>query len=221
MATVNDTVASDSELKINYLSDQFIFLNQCALREGITIRDLQNVYKKSVKQARTLSSSYFMLKRLGVVSSVTCVFIAFICVLFRLPLFDGMMKSALGIRCFVPNNYFVWEATRPVTDCNICKGVNEVLVLPNITREEFFQYAYSYRPILVKGAASHWPAKQKFNFFFFKNIFDNIEGSYETIEEECQFLTFKTKFLSLKDVFLMPLSRVLNLNGEPPWYIGW
>ncbi|XP_046663604.1 uncharacterized protein LOC124356569 [Homalodisca vitripennis] len=132
-----------------------------------------------------------------------------------------MMKSALGIRCFLPNNYFVWEATRPIADCNICRGVNEVLMLPNITREEFFTYAYSYKPILVKGAAKHWPAAKSFSFSFFKSLFENIDGAYESTEEDCQFLTFKTDFLSLRDVFAMPQSRVTLQEGESSWYIGW
>lgn len=42
-----------------------------------------------------------------------------------------------GIRCFVPNNYLVWEATRPVTDCAYCRHVRRPLILPNMTREEF------------------------------------------------------------------------------------
>lgn len=43
----------------------------------------------------------------------------------------------LGIRCFVPNNYLVWEATRPVTDCSYCRNVRRPLILPNMTRDEF------------------------------------------------------------------------------------
>lgn len=43
----------------------------------------------------------------------------------------------LGIRCFVPNNYLIWEATRPVTDCSYCRNVRRPLILPNMTRDEF------------------------------------------------------------------------------------
>lgn len=43
----------------------------------------------------------------------------------------------LGIRCFVPNNYLVWEATRPVSDCSYCRNVRRPLILPNMTRDEF------------------------------------------------------------------------------------
>lgn len=43
----------------------------------------------------------------------------------------------LGIRCFVPNNYLVWEATRPVSDCSYCRNVRRPLILPNMTQAEF------------------------------------------------------------------------------------
>lgn len=48
-----------------------------------------------------------------------------------------LIAYVLGIRCFVPNNYLVWEATRPVTDCAYCRSVRRPLILPNMTREEF------------------------------------------------------------------------------------
>lgn len=46
----------------------------------------------------------------------------------------------LGIRCFVPNNYLVWEATRPVSDCSYCRNVRRPLILPNMTQQEFLVY---------------------------------------------------------------------------------
>lgn len=216
--------AVDVKYRRAYLFDQFVILNQNVLNRGARMSELQSVCKNTRTKKRTRSISHFRpayLKKIGYVSTATVVFTLFCSFIFRLPLLDGMMKSALGIRCFIPNNYFVWEATRPVADCNICRGVNEVLMLPNITREEFFNYAYSYKPILVKGAAKHWPAAKSFSFNFFKSMFENIEGAYESTEEDCQFLTFKTDFLSLSDVFAMPSSRVSLKEGESSWYIGW
>lgn len=46
-------------------------------------------------------------------------------------------------------------------------------------------------------------------------------GSYESLEEGCQFLNFKTDLFSLKEVFNMPDSRVYNEPGQSPWYVGW
>jgi hypothetical protein len=96
-----------------------------------------------------------------------------------------------------------------------------VLVLPNLTREEFQRHAYSYRPMIVKGAALDWPAIRTFSFDFFRNLFEGTEGSYESIDEECQFLNFNSEFHDLRGVFDMPRSRVTLADGEKPWYIGW
>lgn len=218
MAEYSELLNCGLSLKMDSLCDQFLVLNTNMMKKGLLVKDLKSNCENSKSEKQTSFKHISVLKKLGYVCTATVVFI---CILLRLPLLDGMMKNALGIRCFLPNNYFVWEATRPIADCNICSGVNGVIVLPNITREEFFKYAYSYQPILVKGAAQHWRAKETFTFGFFKGIFDSIEGAYENTEEECQFLTFKTQFLSLKDVFSMPTARVLNMDGEVSWYVGW
>lgn len=132
-----------------------------------------------------------------------------------------MMKNAFGIKCILPNNYLVWEATRPVTDCNICSNLSSALILPNVSRAEFSKYAYSYQPIIVKNAAQHWPAMKTFNYYFFKDLFLQTEGSFESVEEECQFLNFNSDFKNLEEVFNMPSDRVLHAPGTQPWYIGW
>ncbi|EEB13286.1 conserved hypothetical protein [Pediculus humanus corporis] len=132
-----------------------------------------------------------------------------------------LVDNTLGIRCVIPNNYFIWEATRPVTDCSMCENVTEVLNLQNCSREQFAKYAYTSKPLVIRNAASHWPAMKIFNFKFFKELFENIEGSYQSVEDECQFLTFKTEFISLKEVFNMSKKRVENGKGEKPWYVGW
>lgn len=224
MAKTANLGVVDVNIKSAYLFDQFVILNQNVLNQGARMSELQSVCKNGLRKKKTLLHSIMKpiaLKKLGYVSTASVVFTLFCSILLRLPLLDGMMKTALGIRCFIPNNYFVWEATRPVADCNICRGVNEVLTLPNITREEFLTYAYSYKPILVKGAAKHWPAANSFSYSFFKSMFENIEGAFESTEEDCQFLTFKTNFLSLRDVFTMSKSRATLQPGESSWYIGW
>lgn len=53
------------------------------------------------------------------------------------PIVYDIFIYLLGIRCVIPNNYLVWEATRPISDCTYCKGINGPLILPNMTREEF------------------------------------------------------------------------------------
>lgn len=42
-----------------------------------------------------------------------------------------------GVRCFLPNNYLIYEMTRPISDCEFCIGVEAPLELPNVTKAEF------------------------------------------------------------------------------------
>lgn len=42
-----------------------------------------------------------------------------------------------SIRCFVPNNYMIWEATRPISNCQFCAGVTRPLILTNLSQAEF------------------------------------------------------------------------------------
>lgn len=135
--------------------------------------------------------------------------------------FDYLLKHAYGTRCIVPNNYFVWEFTRPVSDCEFCRDVDSALVLPNVTREEFEAHAYTSRPVVVRGAASHWPASRVFSLKFFRDLYESVDGAYTSVEEECQFLHFKSNFGKLRDVLEMDEARAANLEGEEPWYVGW
>lgn len=162
----------------------------------------------------------------------------------------NVVNSVLISRCLLPSNYLVWEATRPLADCSYCENINKPIILPNITRQDFtvryllnalkyihtylpnlpiliqlhffFQfYAYSSRPIIVKKAAIHWKATKEFSYSMFKRLYEQTEGSYESLEDGCQFLNFKTDLFSLKEVFSMSNSRARNEPGEKPWYVGW
>ncbi|XP_060535211.1 uncharacterized protein LOC132707387 isoform X2 [Cylas formicarius] len=128
-----------------------------------------------------------------------------------------IFNYVVGVRCLIPNNYFVWEATRPVSDCHFCSNVTRALVLPNVTREEFAPYAYSSKPIVIRGAFLHWPALKTFDLQYFKALYASVPDSHRSVDEECQFLHFKSDFISLKDVFDMSQSRVDNLEGERSW----
>lgn len=55
----------------------------------------------------------------------------------------------------------------------------------------------------------------------FKRLYEQTAGSYETFEEGCQFLNFKSDLFSLKEVFNMPDARIRNKPGQMPWYVGW
>lgn len=54
-----------------------------------------------------------------------------------------------------------------------------------------------------------------------KRLYEQTDGSYESFEEGCQFLSFRTDLLSLKEVFSMSDSGARNDPDEDPWYVGW
>ncbi|XP_058792739.1 uncharacterized protein LOC131665117 isoform X1 [Phymastichus coffea] len=149
-----------------------------------------------------------------------------------LPLLCGLVLGrSLGVRlllrpvqeqrCLLPNNYLVWEFSRPVSDCDFCRGVDSALVLGNLTRDEFREHAYSSKPIVVKGAAGHWLASKVFSLQFFRSLYERIPGAYESVHEDCQFLHFRSDFDNLREVLHMSERRAMNLPGEAPWYVGW
>lgn len=122
-----------------------------------------------------------------------------------------------------PNmNYFFFS---------IFRNVYEPLILKNLTRDDFAPFAYSSQPIIIKNAVSHWPAIKLLNFTYLKNLYENIPGA---LDEECQFLHFRSEFMSLRDVFQKISNNNENLkfpnhdynddndNGkQKPWYVGW
>ncbi|XP_023949605.2 uncharacterized protein LOC112054156 [Bicyclus anynana] len=136
-------------------------------------------------------------------------------------LFSLAVDYLLSARCLLPINHLVWEATRPLSDCGYCANVTKPIILMNITRQKFRKYAYSSKPIIVKNAIVHWRAIKEFNFYMFKKLYEQTAGSYESLEEGCQFLNFKTDLFTLKEVFSMPAARVRNEPGQEPWYVGW
>lgn len=149
------------------------------------------------------------------------VLFAVIAVVFGLLYKFSFLEYAQGVRCVVPNNYFIWEATRPISDCHFCLNVSEPIVLNNVTREEFAPYAYSSKPIIIKKAFLHWPAMKYFDFYFFKELYESVEDSFRSVDEECQFLHFQSNFISLQDVFAMSKERIEHRPGEKSWYVGW
>ncbi|XP_064094524.1 uncharacterized protein LOC135206941 [Macrobrachium nipponense] len=134
-------------------------------------------------------------------------------------LFDEFLTS----KCIVRNNYFVMEATRPPTDCHkVCQGVSGPTELSaNVTREEFTRWAYLSRPLVVRQGAAHWPALEKFSLAFFRSVYDSIDGSYEAVSEECQFLPFRSEFVDLREALGMHPARAARMPGTDPWYFGW
>jgi len=132
-----------------------------------------------------------------------------------------VLELIFGVRCLIPNNYIVWDATRPISDCTYCKGVVSPIELHNVSREEFAPYAYTSRPVIIRNAAKHWKAYKVFNFDYFADLYKNDPDAIRSVDEDCQFLHFKSDFIGLKDVFDMSKQRMKNELGEKSWYVGW
>ena len=221
MANISKQHIRENQEKIQKLFEKFVVLNKKMLQNNISAAELENlifVPEKNLKSDKNIFLSSWIYLLSVIVMMLLSIFFSFVV---KFPFLDVLVDNTLGIRCVVPNNYFIWEATRPVMDCSLCENITQVLDLYNCSKDEFSEFAYSSRPIVVRNAAQHWPAMKNFNFQFFKELFESVEGSYKSVEEECQFLTFKTEFLSLRDVFNMSERRIQNKQGEKPWYVGW
>lgn len=210
--------------RLKNIEEAFLALNVCYLRQGASLVDLRRSTIATAELKNEKNCKNFVAQLTSTLKIVFPIFIPLlICALLLENLSTNILsKYALGTRCLIPNNYFVWEFTRPVSNCEFCRGVDSALILPaNLTRNDFEPFAYSSRPMVIKNAANNWPARKVFSLYFFKSLYDSIEGAYESVTEECQFLHFKSNFASLDEVFSMSDQRALNLPGEQPWYVGW
>lgn len=89
-----------------------------------------------------------------------------------------------------------------------------------LSPDEFdLKYAYTGRPVIVSDGAVNWTAVDVFDYWYFKDIYDDFEANNE--EFNCQFFPYKSGFDSIFDAFRMPNSRVNQQDGERPWYFGW
>ncbi|XP_076326465.1 uncharacterized protein LOC143233751 isoform X2 [Tachypleus tridentatus] len=222
MASTNEFEIDSEDEKLSKLREKLIVLRFKGLSEGLSLREMQNIVLKSATKSNKCQSEVMPKKenvlRLVRVTNV-CSSFAFLALLVAVIFQNRVIFKS---QCAVLNNYIVMEVTRPITDCNICKDVNSVIVLQNVTKEMFAKYAYMSRPVLVKYATKSWKALNTFNFSFFRNLYSEVAGAYKSVEDECQFFPFKTGFLHLEDVFNMPEERALMRSRDAkPWYIGW
>lgn len=135
----------------------------------------------------------------------------------------GLRADLVSSRCLVRNNYFVMEATRLRTDCGrVCAGVRAAVELgANVSRAAFAEWAYRSRPLVVRQAATRWPALDRLSLAFFRSVYDSVEGAYEAVADECQFLPFRSEFVDLRDALAMHPARAARAPGTRPWYFGW
>lgn len=189
------------------LADQLDALHRNVMRTGlVSTQELEEAFRKT----HDMDHNPNRLNLLWLLGIVFFIMVA-------TPVFYETISFLLGVRCFLPNNYLVWEATRPISDCEFCKGVRAPLILANLTMEEFAPHAYSSMPIIVKRAVAHWPAQKNLSFAFIKELYESVPGA---MDSDCQFLHFNSDLKSLKHVFSMSAERS-NLTQGVPWFVGW
>lgn len=168
--------------------------------------DLQEAYKKS-RDMEYRTNRISMWYTFGIMAFV----------MLLTPVFYELLTFLLGVRCFLPNNQLVWETTRPISDCDFCRGISGPLILQNMSRDELLPYAYSSLPIVIKNAVSHWPATHLLDLKLLKEIYARHP---EALESDCHFMNFHSDLKSIKDVLNMPENRA-NLSVGRSWYVGW
>lgn len=109
------------------------------------------------------------------------------------------------------------EWSLPLCSCDVCVGVTRPVVVEanNITALEFMEkYAYSSHPLLVKGAASSWPASELFSCEYFRQLYVQRPEAMETDKKSGLFFTYKSSLQTLERF-------LLNSSSEKEWYISW
>lgn len=207
MAAMEDSVV--------FVRKTFLRLTQDCIQHGATMNELKSITMTSMDNDENRSFAMCSKKIL------IMLLVPFVLSIFNRHLYTNVIKSFRGTRCLWPNNFLIWEFTRPISNCDYCRDIEAPLILPNLTKEQFHFYSYSSRPIIVKNAAYDWPARKEFTLGFFRNLYERIEGAYNSVEEECQFLHFKSNLANLRQVFAMSEGRALHRDGEDPWYVGW
>lgn len=114
-------------------------LNNSVLQQTgniVTEDDLKYACQEYVRSANSDTSYYgwWPHRRSSLFVGLVIVIVSIFC---GLPWAQHAIASVMGIRCFVPNNYMIWEATRPITDCDYCRSVSRPVILINATKQEF------------------------------------------------------------------------------------
>ncbi|XP_037039984.1 bifunctional arginine demethylase and lysyl-hydroxylase JMJD6-B [Bradysia coprophila] len=110
---------------------------------------------------------------------------------------------------------------RPPVNCNFCENVTEVDRVANISPDEFEQrYAYTGRPVIVTDATSSWTALETFDFWYFKEIYEEARKRTNKLVN-CQFFPYKSGFKTFYEAMSIPKERVDYQPGTDPWYFGW
>lgn len=200
--------------------------------EALGLTDFQISELESLKYIQQ-SKFVFLKKYLNIALTVTVAVVAIVCACFILDapvkrrvilsawfeMFDTDMEKE---QCIVDTHELMMDSFRPPVDCSVCRGIEQVDHVKDITPKEFEQrYAYSGRPVVIVDGAKNWTATDIFSWEFFKSIYSEDSPALENQEQHCQFFPYKTEFRNLREVFNMSEERAHMKAGSSPWYIGW
>ncbi|XP_066917837.1 uncharacterized protein [Clytia hemisphaerica] len=196
-----------------------------SLNQGVTLEDCAALFKIKEKKLK-FKEQPFNTKKLFWLSSLIVVLLALNNPeVYQSPkdflerVRDDYFYSSTD-KCLVGMSALSMDMTRPVSNCNICRGITEVPIVQNMTREYFLKHhAYTGAPVLVKGGASNWTALNMFSYKYFKLLYSKLDALKENDELGCQFFPYKTNFATLEDVFKMSKKRAAFKKDQ--WYIGW
>lgn len=89
-------------------------------------------------------------------------------------------------KCLIPMPDSLSHAFRPPEDCSFCRNITKVDRVSNISPHEFEQkYAYDAKPVIVTDATVNWTALDVFDFWYFKDVYENSLADGEQLN--CQF----------------------------------
>lgn len=131
-----------------------------------------------------------------------------------------LLALVRGSWCLVPQLVPFPEVVRPLANCSLCEGINSAPRLSNLSRYDFVhQYAYSFKPVLVVGAALEWPAIDLFSYNYFRELYHKVPEVMESEMSSGQFFSYSSNVRNLMELFSLPSDRASMLTER--WYIGW
>lgn len=130
-------------------------------------------------------------------------------------------KNLISEECALELPSELSKIFRPPENCKFCANVTEVDRISSVLPDEFEQkYAYSGLPVIVTDATKTWTALETFDFWYFKEIYeDAMQRSNKPMN--CQFFPYKSGFKSFYEAMNIPKERVNYEPGTDPWYFGW
>ena len=102
----------------------------------------------------------------------------------------------------IPHEYVIL-GLKPIKDCNYCTNVTQIDIIDvkKLKKDNFVEYAYSGRPLMIKNAAKKWKALNIFTLNFFQdlNAKDQPNDLWDAIPPEiCEFFPYNSSFESIE-----------------------